>query len=141
MKEEKDFFDVEELPLYKKGQEIAEVVFCIADIIPEDESLNMVKDFMCEDVLVMTSKIIAAHFAPYYDIKMESAIMIRKAAMDMQLHYQALRMFGFEDFKYYNIVLNLLEEYRLLFIEWIKDFEPCEYVEDRWGLFNVPGKS
>ena len=137
--DEDDFLSIEELPLFKKGQEIAKVVFCIADIIPDDESLNTVKDFMCEDAVTLTSKLIAAHFAPFYDIKMESAIIMRKAAMDLVLHRHALRMFGFEDFEYFDIVLDLLEEYRLLFIEWVKDFEPCEYIEDRWGLFNEPG--
>ena len=135
-----EFLSVEKLPLFKKGQEIAEVVFCIADIIPDEETLNTVSEFMCEDAVVLTSKIIAAHFAPFYDVRMESATIIRKAAMDLVLHRHALRMFGFEEHEYFDIVLDLLEEYRLLFIEWVKDFEPCEYTKDEWGLFNPPGE-
>lgn len=41
-------------------------------------------------------------------------------------------MFGFEYVEYFQIVRNLLEEYRLLFIEWVAGF-------DRLGLFHPPG--
>ena len=33
----------------------------------------------------------------------------------------------------------MLDEYRLLFIEWVKAFDPWDYQIDRWGLFNPPG--
>jgi len=33
----------------------------------------------------------------------------------------------------------LIEEYRLLFIDWVSKFDPWNYITDRWGLFNPPG--
>jgi len=32
-----------------------------------------------------------------------------------------------------------VEEYRLLFIDWVSKFDKWDYVIDRWGLFNPPG--
>ena len=48
-------------------------------------------------------------------------------------------MFGFEEVKYLHIVRNLIEEFRLLFIDWVAAFDKEDYVIDRWGLFNPPG--
>jgi hypothetical protein len=50
-------------------------------------------------------------------------------------------MFGFEYSGYFDIVRELIEEYRLLFIDWVKGFDQWNYVVDRWGLFNPPGIS
>jgi len=33
----------------------------------------------------------------------------------------------------------LIEEYRLLFIDWVSKFDKWNYIIDRWGLFNPPG--
>lgn len=51
----------------------------------------------------------------------------------------SLDMFGFEHVEYYQMVRDLIEEYRLLFIDWVSKFDPWDYIIDRWGLFNPPG--
>ena len=53
----------------------------------------------------------------------------------------SLEMFGFEHTEYFQIVRNLIEEYRLLFIDWVSKFDKWNYIIDRWGLFNPPGKT
>ena len=50
-----------------------------------------------------------------------------------------LKAFGFRDVKYYDIVREQLEEFRLLFREWVAGFDPQKYIVDEWGLFNPPG--
>ena len=37
------------------------------------------------------------------------------------------------------MVRQLIEEYRLLFIDWVATFDKTNYIIDRWGLFNPPG--
>ncbi|HNW57202.1 MAG TPA: hypothetical protein PLR88_09465 [Bacteroidales bacterium] len=37
------------------------------------------------------------------------------------------------------MVRDLIEEYRLLFIDWVAGFDKWDYIIDRWGLFNPPG--
>ncbi len=48
-------------------------------------------------------------------------------------------MFGFEEVEYFEIVRDLIEEYRLLFIDWVAGFGQLDYIIDRWGLFNPLG--
>jgi hypothetical protein len=132
--------DPRELPIYKKGWEIYEVVDRICQLIPEDdEMLGHVKSIMLEDAMMLTVKVAGAEAGQLYDIKMEAAALIRKAALNLMIQNHSLEMFGFEHVEYFRIVRNLLEEYRLLFIDWVSKFDRWNYVIDRWGLFNPPG--
>jgi hypothetical protein len=128
------------LPIFKKGQEIYEVVERICQLIPDDnERLQYIKADMLSDAALLTVKVAGAEACDLYDIKMEAAAIIRKAARDLMIQNHSLEMFGFEYVEYYDIVRRLIEEYRLLFIDWVAGFDKWNYIIDRWGLFNPPG--
>ncbi len=138
--EEDDIVKPESLPIYRKGKEIFDMVIKITDLIPEnDEYLNEIKSCMLSDAAQLTVKVAGAEAAGLYDLKMENAAIIRKAARDLMVQQHSLDMFGFEYVEYYQIVRDLIEEYRLLFIDWVAGFDKWDYIIDRWGLFNPPG--
>lgn len=140
MFDENDELMPENLPLYKKGQEIFDVVKEITDLIPEDnDMLQDIKGQMLSDAAMLTVKVAGAEGGDLYDIRMQNAAIIRKAAMDLMVQNHSLDAYGFEYVEYFQIVRNLIEEYRLLFIDWVKGFDQWNYIIDRWGLFNPPG--
>jgi len=140
MFDDENKIDPKELPIYKKGWEIYEVVDQLCQLIPEDDKqLGHVKSIMLEDTMMLTVKVAGAEAGQLYDIKMEAATIIRKAAQNLMIQNHSLKMFGFEHVEYFQIVRNLLEEYRLLFIDWVSKFDRWNYIIDRWGLFNPPG--
>jgi hypothetical protein len=131
---------VEDLPIYKKGEEIYELTRKICDLIPEEnEHLQHVKGHMLSDASMLTVKVAGAEGGDLYDLRMEAAAIIRKAARDLMVSNHSLEMFGFEEVEYFDIVRDLIEEYRLLFIDWVAGFDQGNYFIDRWGLFNPPG--
>ena len=129
--------------LYQKGREILEVVKHIADLIPDEEEnpLSHVKEHMLQDAMLLSVKVVGTAHEDLYDINMEAATIIRKAARDLMVQNHSLEMFDFKDSDFFYIVRDLIEEYRLLFIEWVATFNPWNYVTDKWGLFNPPGIS
>jgi hypothetical protein len=138
--EENDFNEYEKLPLFLKGKEILDVVTDILALIEDDnEHLDIIKQFILEDAYMLTAKIAGAEGGDLYDLRMENAAIIRKAARDLMVQNESLEMLGFEHVQYYSIVRDLLEEYRLLFIDWVAGFDKSNYIVDRWGLFNPPG--
>ncbi len=140
MIQEDNNIDPKKLPIYKKGEEILSVVKQISNLIlPENEHLQLIKEEMFSDAAQLTVKVTGAESAGLYDIKMECAAIIRKAARDLMVKNHSLEMFGFEHVDYFQIVRDLIEEYRLLFIDWVAGFDKWDYVIDRWGLFNPPG--
>ncbi|MFT7035795.1 MAG: hypothetical protein ACJA2S_004319 [Cyclobacteriaceae bacterium] len=103
------------LSIFQKGQEVMDVVQRICDLIPEDNDMLMeVRSMMMFD----------------------AATIIRKSAMDLMVQKHALKMYGFEEVVYFDTVRELLEEYRLLFVDWVNGFDQWNYVIDRRGLFN-----
>jgi hypothetical protein len=135
-----DFRKTESLPIFRKGEEIYDLVNQICELIPEDnEHLQYVKAQMLGDAALLTVKIAGAEAVGLYDLKMENATIIRKAARDLMVSNHSLEMFGFEEVEYFDMVRDLIEEYRLLFIDWVAGFDKWNYIIDRWGLFNPPG--
>jgi len=140
MNEEEDIREAENLLIYKKGKEIFDVVHQIGELIPEDNPhLQEIKGHMYSDAMQLTVKVAGAEGGDIYDLRMECAAIIRKAARDLMVTNHSLEMFGFEEVEYFNIVRDLLEEYRLLFIDWVAGFDQWNFIIDRWGLFNPPG--
>jgi len=138
--DENDFDKIEKMPLFIKGKEILEVVNEIVSLIQDDDDhLEIIKQLILEDAYMLTVKIANAEGGDLYDIRMENAAIIRKSACDLMIQNHSLEMFGFEHVAYYSIVRKLIEEYRLLFIDWVAGFDKWNYIIDRWGLFNPPG--
>lgn len=128
------------LPVFKKGQEIYTVVKEITDLIPgENAILQDIRMQMLSDAAMLTVKVAGAEGGDLYDIRMQNAALIRKAANDLMVQNHSLKAFGFEHVEYFDIVRRLIEEYRLLFIDWVEGFDKWNYTIDRWGLFNPPG--
>lgn len=137
-----EHIDPKSLPLYRKGKEIYELVHNITDLISGDnKELQYTKQFMIEDAMKLSVKVAGASGAGLYDYKMEAAAIIRKAARDLMVQNHSLDMFDFKEVRYFDMVKKLIEEYRLLFIDWIAGFDQWDYIIDRWGLFNPPGIS
>ena len=139
--EENRNLNPEKLPIFRKGREIFEITSKIADLISDEssEELKSYKQFLVTDAALLTVKVAGAEGGGLYDIKMEAAAFIRKAAKDLLLHCTGLEMFGFKEIHYLDLIRNSVEEYRLLFIDWVNSFDRWNYVIDRWGLFNPPG--
>jgi len=140
MQENTENIDPKSLPIFQKGQEIYDVVRKLAELIPEEnDELQHTKGMMLSDASQLVVKVAGAEGGGLYDLKMEAAAIIRKSARDLMVQNHSLKMFGFKEVEYYTIVRDLIEEYRLLFIEWVAGFDQWDYIIDRWGLFNPPG--
>ncbi len=135
-----DFFSHRELPIYKKAMEIFDLASKLADLIDEeDEMLKHYKEFMLQDASMISAKIAGAEGADIYDIRMECAAIVRKCARDLATHCTGLEIHDFKDTQYLPLVRDAIEEFRLLFIDWVAGFDQWNYIIDRWGLFNPPG--
>ena len=135
--------------LFKKASEILKLANRIAEIAAayetegdtdeEQEILRSQALFIREDASIIPAKIAGAYNCDLYDIKMEKATIIRKCARDLATHMTGLEMYGFKETEYLNLLRDEIEVFRVLFAEWVKTFDPWNYITDRWGLFNPPG--
>lgn len=152
MFEEEEDFDFErhkQLPVFKKAEDILIMAEKLAELINdsienklEDAELMMAKSYtqnILENALIIGAKIAGAEAVELYDIKMENAAIIRKAAREIQTFCTGLTIFDLDELEYLELLREEVELFRVEFAEWVKTFDPWNYIIDRWGLFNPPG--
>lgn len=135
---------IKNLPITQKAEEILEIVLKICELIDDNSSEKMLlemKEVLQENVFLIPAKIFGAEAVELYELKMENAAIIRKAAIEVRLHCRSLEMFGYEDLAYLNLIRVAVDEFRNLFVEWISNFDKTSYIGDLWGMFNPPGIS
>lgn len=131
---------VNQLPLYQKALEILRLTEALATTLSDnDPFLEATKGFMMENALIIPAKIAGAEGVELYDLKMENATLIRKAARELFVQAGSLNHFSNEKDDYARLLRLVIEEFKVLFVAWIKSFDVWDYVVDDWGLFNPPG--
>lgn len=92
--------------------------------------------------MIIPAKIAGAQAVDLYDLKMENATIIRKSARDLYVFAGSLRFEDdIQDKDYIHLLRNEIDEFRLLFIDWVASFDVWNYIKDDCGLFNPPGVS
>ncbi|MES2543279.1 MAG: hypothetical protein V4548_00215 [Bacteroidota bacterium] len=126
----------------QKAEQIVKLTQGLMSIIPEDNEFlqETTVCFMYENALIIPAKIAGAEAGDLYDLRMENAAIIRKAARELYVQAGSLR---FEediiDIEYIDLLRNEIDEFRLLFIDWVAGFDQWNYIKDSWGLFNPSG--
>ena len=142
--------EFEKMPLYKKGWLIFDLADKLASLVNDEEEyaflgeselglLQHSANQLRNDAMLICPKIAGAEGGDLYSIRMENATIIRKAGQEIQTACSGLEMWGFKHTEYLDLLRKEVEEFRVLFAEWVKTFDPWNYTLDRWGLFNPPG--
>jgi hypothetical protein len=133
---------VHQLPLYQKAEQIFKITQGLVEIVPADNEFlqETTVRFMLENAMIIPAKIAGAQAVELYDLRMVNATIIRKAARELYVQAGSLR---FEediiDQDYILLLSKEIDEFRLLFIDWVAGFDVWNYIKDDWGLFNPPG--
>ncbi len=141
--------EIEKLPIYKKAWEIMQLGRKIGTLVSkedvetadevEGEMLENYASYIIENSMIIPAKIAGAEGADIYDIRMENAAIIRRAAREILTSCTGMQICGYQENDYIELLRNEIEEFRVIFAEWVKTFDPFNYQIDRWGLFNPPG--
>ncbi|MBW8243066.1 hypothetical protein K1F50_09670 [Muricauda oceani] len=142
--------EFEKMPIYKKGWVIFDLADKIASLANDEEEyaslpetelglLQHHAEQLRNDAMLICPKIAGAEGGDLYAIRMENATIIRKAGREIQTGCSGLEMWGFKHTEYLELLRQEIEEFRILFAEWVQTFDPWNYTLDRWGLFNPPG--
>ncbi|MES2240914.1 MAG: hypothetical protein V4497_11720 [Bacteroidota bacterium] len=134
--------ELHQLPLYQKAEQIFKITRGLVEIVPVDNDFlqETTVRFMLENAMLISAKIAGAQGVELYDLKMENATIIRKAARELYVQAGSLEFEETISDKDYILLLRTeIDEFRLLFIDWVAGFDVWNYIKDNWGLFNPPG--
>ncbi len=135
------FDKIKKLPIYKKAELIYQLVESLAASLPEDDDfIQGTKDIMRADAMIITAKIAGAEGGDLYSIRMQNAAIIRDHAMSLYVQVGSLRFEkNYKDLEYVKVIRSEVDEFRLLFIEWVNGFDTNNHIWDEWELFNPKG--
>lgn len=115
---------VENMPIMQKARELFEIVDSLMVLIDEDdEFLAPYRAMLFEDAGVIAAKISSAEASDLYTIRMENAVLIKIHARNLIAHTFGLEMMEFKEVRYLDVLRDTLEEFRVLFIEWVNSFD------------------
>ena len=125
------------LPVFKKAMEIAEITRALVESFPDGRDPYHLKEQMLANAMILGAKIAGAEGAGIYRIRMENAVLIKLAACELQAQSSLCKAESMTQRDYIELLRVAIEEFRVLFVEWVDSFDSLNNVVDGWGLFGA----
>lgn len=122
------------LPVFKKAEEILTIVQTLSEVIDKEKDVLLMGEQMLTNAYVLPVKIVGAESGDLYSIRYDNATLIKLAARELQAQTSLLKEEKLCDKKYIELLRNEIEEFRILFIEWVKGFDKLNDIEDEWDI-------
>ena len=128
--------------LYLKWREVLGLIVAFAENLCSDSEENkeetheqITKRMIYENAMIIGPKLKGAMGVDMYILQMENASIIRTNAKQLMEQVNFTVLMGFAEESYKEVIADAMNEFRLLFKDWIATFQKDEF-EDEWGLFN-----
>jgi hypothetical protein len=128
------------------ANQILRTTEAIVETIPEKDAddkeivdlrgMQEYRGWMMENALKIRVKISGAMATGDYILMSENATIIKLAARELMTQTSGLKMFGYENHDYLNALRSEIEEFRKVFVKWVRSFPKEDPLwPDGWGLF------
>lgn len=125
---------VEGLPIMKQAREIYKIVDSLMSLIEDDGCfMDHYRETIFQDAALIRAKIAAAEGADLYSLRMENAVLVKIHARSLEAHTYGLEMMDFKEVHYLEVLREAIEDFRLLFIQWVASFDKANDIQDNWG--------
>ena len=126
---------VRNLPIYQKSEEIVDITRAIVDTADKECDEYELVRLMLGNAYMISAKIVAAEGGELYHLRMEAATQVKIAACDLLSQTIFCEIQNLVDSAYLDLLRNEVEEFRQLFVSWVKSFDRKKDTYDGWGLF------
>jgi hypothetical protein len=124
----------EKIPVYKKAQELFDLAEVIADSLKEDEMKEHLVVQMLSNAALVQAKIAGAEGGGLYSLRMQNAVLIKLAVQDMFNAVSFASMVEINEEDYVDLMRDKVDEFRLVFNEWIRGFDKTYDIPDNWAI-------
>ena len=124
----------EKLPVYQKAQELFDLADVISESLKESDKKDHLAREMMSNAMLIQAKIAGAEGAGLYSIRMENAVLIKLAVRDMFNAVVFSSMAKLNEQDYADLMREKVEEFRLVFVDWIRGFDKTYDIPDNWAI-------
>lgn len=121
-------------PLLKKAKEIIGLTHALVGSLDEARK-ELYGGLMKVDAMTMSSKFSAAESMSDFVAKMEYATIMKVHAKSLQAMTYQLAVESTHAEEHLQLLRDAIEDYRKLFVIWVKGFDSSEKYDDGWGIF------
>ncbi len=121
-------------PLMKKTREIIGLTRALVGSLDEARK-ELYGGIMMDDAMILGAKFSSTEAIPDFVLKMEKAVLMKVHAKSLNSMTYQLALEETHAEEHLALLRQAIEEYRLLFIDWVKGFDPSEKSDDGWGIF------
>jgi len=122
------------LPVFRKSEELVELAEAIASSLKDDLKTEFLAAEMMTNAYLIQAKIAGAEGGSLYSLRMQNAVLIKLAAQDMFNAVSAAAMVNIGEEDYVDLMREKVEEFRLVFIDWIRGFDKTYDIPDNWAI-------
>lgn len=126
--------DHEKLPVYIKAQELFDLAEIIGDSLKEDDMKEHLSAQMITSAAMIQAKIAGAEGGGLYSLRMQNAVLIKLAVQDMFNAVSFASMVKINEEDYVQLMREKVEEFRLVFVDWIRGFDKSYDIPDNWAI-------
>ncbi|HZY38756.1 MAG TPA: hypothetical protein VFE53_18985 [Mucilaginibacter sp.] len=124
----------EKIPVYRKAQELFDLAEVIADSLKEDEMKEHLAVQMLSNAALVQAKIAGAEGGGLYSLRMQNAVLIKLAVQDMFNAVSFASMVEINEEDYVDLMRDKVDEFRVIFNEWIRGFDKTYDIPDNWAI-------
>ena len=121
-------------PLMKKAQEIVFLTHALVGSLDEARK-ELYGGMMMEDATLIGAKFSSAEGVSDYLLKMENATIMKVHARHLYSITFQLAMQETHAEEHLQLLRAAIDEFRILFVDWVKSFNSADRYDDGWGLF------
>jgi len=122
------------MPVFLKAKEIADITRTMCELIDEEKDELHMRELMLENAYILGAKIAGAEGGDLYSIRFDNATIIKLHARELLAQTSLLRAEKLVEEKYIDMLRAEIEEFRVLFIEWVKGFDKNNDIKDEWDI-------
>jgi hypothetical protein len=122
------------LPVFKKADEILELAEVIAEVLKEDDKKEHLAAEIVSNAMLIQVKIAGAEGGNLYSLRMQNAVLIKIAVQDMFNAIVFSSMVKINEEDYVELMREKIEEFRLVFVDWIRGFDKSNDIPDNWAI-------
>lgn len=124
----------EKIPVYRKAGELFDLAEIIADSLKEDEMKEHLAVQMLSNAALVQAKIAGAEGGGLYSLRMQNAVLIKLAVQDMFNAVSFASMVEINEEDYVDLMRDKVDEFRLVFNEWVRGFDKTYDIPDNWAI-------
>ena len=126
---------IHEMPLHQSAVNIRRLTAALVETFTEKKDKLMMKEQMLMNAYMLGPKIAGAEGGDLYTLRMENAVIIKIHARDLLTQTSFCKIEKLSNPEYLQLLRDEIENFRILFVEWVKGFDKENDIRDDWGLF------